>query len=496
MKESEKSDSFGRGGSTLGTPPAIVAISGPDNVGKTTNIRLLSRRTNCSVAGPLDAYDPRWAAAKQDLAAWWFETAPLEEVVDVLACSYLARSHAAQASPDALTLLDRGMTMLDASVIATIATRYGASYLAAVEQAHRILAPYAGDIAAAKAAEWEVELLHDSDPSRAASKALSRERTVTDRYIAYQAVLNHHLAESYPEAIVAGDRPIMHVHGQICRRLRELGVPVPTVAITSRWTIALGGMSESGKSTAGDHLQHEHGCTRLKIGHLLDCAAARHRITDLYALPAAEQAELLALELDRYAAAHHYQPCFSIESLHSRDLTRELGKLLGNALTTVYLDASQTMRCRRGTQGPDDVVERDKTKRARGADQVRDIADAVIDNNCSGTELGHALDRLVRDRLWTLRPPRVVPVSELGLPDHLGDFVAGMLETLTGQATCVDMVAVTGSGARGKYLAGWSDLDVLIVAEPTALPRIGSALRVARARLDGVKLGLTVITPG
>lgn len=479
------------------TPVVTVALSGPDNVGKTTQVRLLARRYGAHNLGPLDAYDPRWAEAKQDLAAWWFETASLEEVVDVLACSYLARSHAAKAASGPLALLDRGMTMLEASAVATIATRDGAPYPRAVEQAHHLLAPYAGDIAAARAAELEMMLLHDADPRRGAARALSRERAVTGRYTAYQQTLNHHLAEVHSQgAIVVGDRPIMDVHAELCGRLTQHAVPVLAPAITGRWTVALGGLSECGKSTAGDHLQHEHGFTRLKIGHLLDCAAARHRIPDVYALPPVEQAELLALELDRYAAAHHYQQHFSIESLHSYDLTRELGKLLGDALTTVYLDASPAMRCQRGTQGPEDVIERDKTKRARGADRVRDLADVVIDNDRSGTELGHALDRLVRDRLWAVRPPRVIPAAELGLPDHLTGFLAGMLETLTGQDVCVDLVAVTGSGARGKYLSGWSDLDVLIVADPAALPWIGSALRAARDRLDGVKLGITVITAG
>ncbi|MCW2880966.1 MAG: hypothetical protein JWQ95_5066 [Sphaerisporangium sp.] len=81
-------------------PVITVGVSGPDNVGKTTQARLLARRYRARNLGPLDDHDPRWQhARRQGLAAWWFEAAPLQEVVDVLACSYLARSTAAQSSP-------------------------------------------------------------------------------------------------------------------------------------------------------------------------------------------------------------------------------------------------------------------------------------------------------------------------------------------------------------------------------------------------------------
>jgi len=71
-------------------------------VGKSTQIRLL-RRDRVADAGPLDAYDPRWARArKAGLADWWFAAAPVEEVVDVLACSYLARAASAEESSAAI----------------------------------------------------------------------------------------------------------------------------------------------------------------------------------------------------------------------------------------------------------------------------------------------------------------------------------------------------------------------------------------------------------
>ncbi|WP_433501729.1 nucleotidyltransferase domain-containing protein (plasmid) [Sphaerimonospora sp. CA-214678] len=480
-------------------PLPAVAVSGPDNVGKTTQVRLLTRRYGTCDLGPLDGYDTRWAEAKrQGLAAWWFHSASIGEVVDVLACSYLTRAAAARSSPPGqVLLLDRGMSMLGASVAATVAARDEVPFPVAADRAARLLAPYASDIAKAHHAEREVLLLHHADPLRGAEVALSRERAVTDVYRRYQVALNEHLHHRpHDTPIVVGDRSIMAVHGDLCARLEQTSMPIAQPVITQRWTVALGGMSESGKSTAGEYLQHEHGFARLKIGYLLDCAAARHRIADVYALPPVELAELLVLELDRYAAAHHYQRHLSIESLHRADLTRELGKLLGPALTVAYLHASPDIRCRRGNRGPGDVVQRDTIKRERGADRVLGIADLVIGNDRSRTELFHALDLMVRRRLWPDRSPRRIIVPDLGLPAHLAGFLDSMLAALTSPAPYVQMIAVTGSGGRGEFRSGWSDLDVLLVADPAATPRIAAALRQERDRLDGVKLGLSVITPG
>jgi hypothetical protein len=131
-----------------------VAVSGPDNVGKSTQIRLLVRMDDMTDIGSLGGYDPRWEDAQaRGLADWWFRRAGLEEVVDVLACSYLARSATAD-SAGLVRLVDRGMPMLEASVVATAAARERLAYEAAVERAVELLAAYRDDLAAAEAGEW------------------------------------------------------------------------------------------------------------------------------------------------------------------------------------------------------------------------------------------------------------------------------------------------------------------------------------------------------
>jgi cytidylate kinase len=478
-----------------------VAVSGPDNVGKSTQIRLLAREAGVTEAAPLDAHDPRWAGAHaQGLADWWFRRAALEEVVDVLACSYLARS-AAACSDDEVRLVDRGIAMLEATVVATAAVRERLSYQAAVPRAGELLAAYQADLERAEAGEWAVLLLHAEDPAAGTERALARERQVSPVYAAYQRVLNDHLhalaaAGRFAEIIVVGDRPILEVQHElrvlVCDRL---GVPVPGLALHQVQVVALGGLSESGKSTAGAYLAARQGYARLKIGYLLEAAAARCGVADVYALDEAAIAEMLALGLETYCAAHHFQRQVSIESLHRAGMTAELAKLLGDRLMVVYLDASPAIRELRSLAGAADVRERDVVKRSRGAERIREFADVVIGNNGSRMALYRALDRIAASHRWPRAAPHQMTVADLRLPPRLAGYLDALLARVADPALpLVSLLAVTGSGARGKYQQGWSDLDVLAVAGQDNLSHLRAVLAELAGQLGAVKLGFTIVS--
>jgi cytidylate kinase len=479
-----------------------IAVSGPDNVGKSTQIRLLRRQAGMADAGPLDAYDARWARArKAGLADWWFAAAPVEEVVDVLACSYLARAAASAEESSAVRLVDRGMPMLEASVVATAAVRERLSYAAAVDRAAAVLSPYQPDLDMARSGEIGLLLLHANDLEDGVARALAREHQVNPRYGAYQRILQQHLYQlaaggQFAHAVTVAGRPILAITREIAAWLSRNGLPAPSVALSTVRVLALGGLSESGKSTAGHYLALRHGYARLKIGYLLETAAARQGVDDVYALDAVGIAELLIDGLEKYCAAHHFQRWVSIESLHRDGVTGELAKLLGENLTVVYLEATAATRSARGAGGPADVAARDVIKRCRGAERIRECPGAVIiDNNGPRLALYRALDRLAADAAWPLAAPRRAGIDEMGLPGHLRGYLHQLLAGLTGGSTrLVTLLAVTGSGARGKYQHGWSDLDVLVLAETGSLPALRATLTRLADELEGVKLGFTIVS--
>jgi predicted nucleotidyltransferase len=450
--------------------------------------------------GRLDQFDPRWKSITESgMAGWWFERGSLAEVADVLAQSYLERAR--QGTGPGLRLADRGMPMLEASVAATAAVREGLGVEAAAERARVLLDPYEADIRCAEAGEFSVLLLHDRDPAAGTASSLAREASVTPIYAGYQRQLHEQLTRleaqgRFAGSVVTAGRSILEVQAHVRSELPDCGVVVPPCRLPEVTVVAFGGMSESGKSTAAEYLRETHGFARLKIGYLLDLAAGLHGIADPYAVGAVTQAELLADALDRYCAAHHFLDRVTIESLHRYEPAGELRKLLGNRLHMMYLRTSAPVRERRAAEDIAELRARDEVKRGRGADKIASIADEVLGNDRDRLALYRSLDRFVCRMRWPLRRPAVVTVGMLGLPVHLESFLSSFLDKLTTQVAGIDLVAVTGSGARGKYQHGWSDLDVLVIASTGAVPGLKDVLDGLRADLAGVKLGITVVTAG
>lgn len=496
--------SAGRGTSPSAVP-ITVAVSGPDNVGKTTQLRILARRLGVAAmtAGPLVAHDRRWPGIQErGMAAWWFGGAPIQEVVDVLTCSYLQRAARVSAAREPVRLVDRGVPMLEAVVAATVAVREDLPDEAAAGRARELLAPFAADLAVAEAAEYAVVLLHDPDPTAGTARSLARETAITPIYACYQRHLHRQMRRlvadgRFAGTVVTGDRPIMAVQDEFRRLIAPMCDDVPKGALHGVRVVALGGLSESGKSTAGEYLRVRHGHARLKIGYLVEDAAARAGIHDPYAEPPIVQAELLIDALDRYCAAHHYLDRVTLESLHGYEATVELARLLGDRLTIVYLNTSTRVRAARGVAGPGDVHARDEVKARRGADTIARIADIVIDNDGSRLHLERNLDALAVSSRWLQRVPAVVPVTELGLPATLESYVTRLVVASTSGAEDagtpgIDLMAVSGSGARRAFQPAWSDLDLFVLAPAEALPLLRAALHDLRDGTGEVKVGVTI----
>ncbi|WP_405677525.1 DUF4254 domain-containing protein [Streptomyces sp. NBC_01511] len=262
-----------------------------------------------------------------------------------------------------------------------------------------------------------------------------------------------------------------------------------------RRVLALGGLSECGKSTSAEFVQRTCGAQRLKIGFLLRQAAHREGLADPYALSARRQAELLLGELNRFADAHVDTRLFTIESVHDDTSIAELKQLMGDTLQIVYLDASFAIRVERSGTQAQAVAAKDEIKMSRGAHQVAALADHVIDNTRSIAALRARLRRIAAPP--TVTALRVATPYGLGLPAAVASATADFTDAVRAYGPGVRLAALTGSPGEGSWIAGWSDLDLLVIAEHEALGRVHEALEQYRTALAGAaSLGPTLVTPG
>ncbi|WP_159944992.1 MULTISPECIES: DUF4254 domain-containing protein [unclassified Nocardiopsis] len=256
--------------------------------------------------------------------------------------------------------------------------------------------------------------------------------------------------------------------------------------------IALGGLSECGKTTSGIFLNRDEGAARFKIGYLLTQAAARQGLADPYALSPTRQAELLLGELNRFADAHRDTRLITIESVHRAESIAALKEMMGERLRVVYVDTPRALRLARSGGDERALEEKDRIKTERGADRIP--ADTVLDNSGSVTRLHGGLRRLgsppADARFKTVLP------EELGLPSAVCAVTSRLLDALAVLSGEPCLAALTGSAVNGGWREGWSDIDLLLITESGHGEDVTRAVDDYRSALQacgGIHLGATVL---
>ena len=339
-----------------------------------------------------------------------------------------------------------------------------------------------------------VLLRWSDDPEREAAESLRREaRPVGERYRAYQRALAETISvqvarDDYDVVLDIENAPILDVQRLLRLRLKAYGLdvmPLPDTSLERVWV--LGGLSESGKSTVGELLRDEHGVTRLKIGYLLEVAALRAGVSDPYqAWSEAEQAQQLTEEVLRFAAATKARTV-SVESAHRFEATAHLKRVGGERCQVIYVDADTANRVSRAAETEAQVRARDATKLERGAHQIADIADHVLDNSGPLSRLKLSVERVVAmTELHHVAPGTDPPVTQ-------GEWLASAVEYLRDEQ--VVLVLATGSTGTAHWRNGWSDLDLLVVRETVPLDWLRRTVGTLSIPED-MKVGVSAFTTG
>lgn len=369
-----------------------IALSGVDGVGKSQQIRLLSRESAMfHVTKPLIQYSERWPKLDGSaMSRWWFEDVPMEEFMDIVIESLEARR--GDAASGKIQIFDRSSKMFKAVCAATWATRANFSIDNVLpEVSYRFEKVFDRDDD-----EFEILLVSDDDYLRSIEKfqslfrsdSSSYEPYMNERYSRYQVNLRQAMKVCFAEdgvkrLVVAS--PIIDVQNSLRELISQAyGVKLSLLADGVSRIVGLGGLSECGKSSFAENLR-KSGYYRLKLRYFIEVVEARGET----ATP-----ENLATELLSFFQRHYYVKEYSVESLHDPYVPAYLRMLFGNRVKIAYLDADEEIRIDRamaemhvGRKTAADVVRaKDQIKLSRGALNVRDIADLVVDNSSNSFE--------------------------------------------------------------------------------------------------------------
>lgn len=440
------------------------ALSGPDNVGKTTNLRLLAAQApNVEVRFGIESYHPDWPAVVK--GGWWFHDSSDDEHIDFLFDAFRRRSEGPSSSR--CLALDRGPHMLAAVCAATRQVKNpDESVEEALDYVYRRTRPLFDE-----SAVIELLLLPTGNVREIAALALAKESSILDsRYVGYQKSLAEVLLlqvdqKRYSKVLTFGSLPIVDVQNEVRKYMSAaVGEHVPTMFDSLDTLFLIGGLSESGKSTAARILSTRHHVHRMKFEYLSLVERQRMGMTshDYYSQNDSAIAESMLLALDDYLRVHYFYKHVSLESLHRLGVAQAFKAALGGRARILYVDAPGQLRAARSLESSDSIRLRDEQKMERGAEKVARLADITLDNRGDLFALEMALAREMGRHHERVALPSDA-ASPAALPDAIRDLLVRLRQRFAETSSNVVYACATGSIAADRWVAAWSDIDVVVL---------------------------------
>ncbi|KAJ1946927.1 hypothetical protein GGF37_000826 [Kickxella alabastrina] len=336
----------------------VIYISGPDSIGKASNIRLLE---GCGLkgVGKLSGLDISFD--------WCLKDPSGQEFCDyVIECLKRRQSLMSEGS----YIVDGGILMFKFVCLAMNEMKGGPKKQ---QDREYILERFSEEFGAV----LEILLLYDLDVNNSVQTLQERSKDFTSERKTYQYSLMDFLIKNMKEfshVVISKTRSIIDINNEIREVISsKMRLNIKPLLSRVKLVVGLGGLSESGKSTLGMMLA-ERNFVRMKIGYLLDDTCERENNEE-------RRAETIVKSLDKFSRCHYYYNLYSIESLHRDEESRYLKKLMGERYLVIYTEASEETRIARYKGDAQGVKEKDVIKRSRGAHKIKESCDVFIDTD-------------------------------------------------------------------------------------------------------------------
>jgi 8-oxo-dGTP pyrophosphatase MutT (NUDIX family) len=260
--------------------------------------------------------------------------------------------------------------------------------------------PPAEDLSIMLRPSYELNECVDFTMFKMTEKEPELDRQFLSTYRNYQTLFNEELERYFLSGAFTHTllctKPIISVQNKIRQSINDADskYKLPIVAGNIDRLVSLSGLSETGKSTAGEIMRTKNNVNRLKI-HYFIAQVGKDIGIDPYVMKPDVLARKTIMKLSEYADMHYYQRDFSIESLKNMSLVAELKKALGGKMAVVYFECPRELAAQRSSEtfgksyqdAMRDIEIRDAEKNSHGCSDIKNIADHVIKNTGSVDDL-------------------------------------------------------------------------------------------------------------
>ena len=471
----------------------IISLNGIDGSGKSTQAELLKNKNPnlIDVFGSLENYIP-FNQDKRDFD-WWFLNSSPQEFLHIIYKSISERNEKIKLSNKPIIIIDKGIINFDIRVISTLLTKSLNE-----EKSKELIQSKKEELNIKDIEDFKIFFINSS-PNQKNQNLKFHE--IYENYQIYQKkLLEKYLSNTYKNDIIFNSKGYID---EVSNNLNNLifNLLKTKIALPVNKTIfGIGGLSESGKSSVGLYLSNMFNIWNLKLTYFIEeiCNRYQIKIDELNLNDKRYVSILEAEEISHFLNIHYYQKIISIESLYSYLNSVYFKDIFQDSYQIIFIDTSIEKRIDRNaiSLGKDKLTsktminDKDHIKISRGAEEIRNIADFIINNDTSKIHLYEQIDHIVNK--INMKKDKIITkeINQFNIPINYKNILETIYKKIL-LNTNLKLFILHGSCSNETVIEKFSDIDLIMVIEPND-KNTRKIINEIISQNNGIKIGTTI----